>query len=386
MGSESLISGLKGTPHWMAPEVIKGQQSENGWGNADIWSVGCTVVEMLTAQMPWSIYPNPMAAMYHIANGERPPLPKEIESSIPPECKNFIFDCCCNVDPLKRSTVFALLEHPWLVQALESAAMADAEGSRTWLPGPIDFEKKYKKKAAPVNEKEVEKDKENEKDKKKEKEKDKKKEKDKEQKDTKKKKSRRKLPNTPSNGDVNDNNNDAPEMPARPAKRKDKNSERPLPVAAPPAIIEARPLNPGSKTERDTTALNSNQASPDVSLNSNVHSNSNSDSNSNTNTNTNTNMNTNTNTNTNPDDVNDLKRMMEEQNRKTLLLQQQIDQMEFQKNIQYQENIQKQAIQHQMEQQIIKQQQVQAHQALQAHHQQQQVSEPRAKRLLRRAK
>ena len=139
MGSESLISGLKGTPHWMAPEVIKGQQSENGWGNADIWSVGCTVVEMLTAQMPWSIYPNPMAAMYHIANGERPPLPKEIESSIPPECKNFIFDCCCNVDPLKRSTVFALLEHPWLVQALESAAMADAEGSRTWLPGPIDY-------------------------------------------------------------------------------------------------------------------------------------------------------------------------------------------------------------------------------------------------------
>ena len=71
LGHDSVVSGLKGTPHWMAPEVIKGQQGDSGWAEADVWSVGCTVIEMLTAQMPWSDYPNPMAAMYHIANGEK---------------------------------------------------------------------------------------------------------------------------------------------------------------------------------------------------------------------------------------------------------------------------------------------------------------------------
>ena len=42
---------LKGSPYWMAPEVIL----RSGHGKAaDIWSVGCCVVEMLTSNPPWS--------------------------------------------------------------------------------------------------------------------------------------------------------------------------------------------------------------------------------------------------------------------------------------------------------------------------------------------
>ena len=43
--------GLKGTPYFMAPEVL----SQNGkYGRkGDIWAVGCTMVQMLTGEPPW---------------------------------------------------------------------------------------------------------------------------------------------------------------------------------------------------------------------------------------------------------------------------------------------------------------------------------------------
>jgi serine/threonine protein kinase len=73
-GQEALQ--LRGTPQWMAPEVVN--QVEQGPAS-DIWSLGCTVLEMATGRPPWSQVSNPLAAMYRIGcTEELPELPASL--------------------------------------------------------------------------------------------------------------------------------------------------------------------------------------------------------------------------------------------------------------------------------------------------------------------
>jgi mitogen-activated protein kinase kinase kinase len=47
-----LSASLKGTPFYMAPEVVK-RTGHNQ--SADIWSFGCTIIEMLSGKAPWTL-------------------------------------------------------------------------------------------------------------------------------------------------------------------------------------------------------------------------------------------------------------------------------------------------------------------------------------------
>lgn len=78
---------MKGTPYWMAPEVIK--QSGHG-RQADIWSVACTVIEMATGKPPWSQYGSQVSAMFQIASSKGPPT---IPENLSAECKDFLYLC-----------------------------------------------------------------------------------------------------------------------------------------------------------------------------------------------------------------------------------------------------------------------------------------------------
>lgn len=102
-------STMVGTPYWMAPEVIT---EDVGYGlKADIWSVGCTVVEMLTGKPPWPEFNSMWAAIYHIANCKDKPsgIPEDLDD----DTDSFLTQCFeRNVE--LRPSVDMLLLHPFV--------------------------------------------------------------------------------------------------------------------------------------------------------------------------------------------------------------------------------------------------------------------------------
>ncbi|XP_019182894.1 PREDICTED: mitogen-activated protein kinase kinase kinase YODA-like [Ipomoea nil] len=99
---------LKGSPYWMAPELMQlGAQDNSNSDYAfaiDIWSLGCTIIEMMNGKPPWSEYEGP-AAMFKVLK-ETPPIP----DSLSPEGKDFL-QCCFRRNPAERPTASMLLEH-----------------------------------------------------------------------------------------------------------------------------------------------------------------------------------------------------------------------------------------------------------------------------------
>ena len=64
-------SNLKGTIKWMAPEVCLGS---GGSKASDVWSLGCTVVEMATADSPFPETNNQFSILFNIGMGKCEPL------------------------------------------------------------------------------------------------------------------------------------------------------------------------------------------------------------------------------------------------------------------------------------------------------------------------
>ncbi|KAK9146702.1 hypothetical protein Sjap_006605 [Stephania japonica] len=104
------ISGaksIKGTPYWMAPEVIL--QTGHSF-SADIWSVGCTIIEMATGKPPWSQQYQAVAVLFHIGTTKsHPPIPEHLSM----DAKDFL-QKCLQKEPNLRPTASELLQHPFV--------------------------------------------------------------------------------------------------------------------------------------------------------------------------------------------------------------------------------------------------------------------------------
>ncbi|KAJ5081519.1 hypothetical protein NUU61_009783 [Penicillium alfredii] len=104
-------SSVVGTPYWMAPEVIELSGATTA---SDIWSLGCTVIELLEGKPPYHNL-QPMPALFRIVNDDHPPLPQGAS----PAVKDFLMQCF-QKDPNLRVSARKLLKHPWIVNARRS--------------------------------------------------------------------------------------------------------------------------------------------------------------------------------------------------------------------------------------------------------------------------
>ncbi|XP_024980353.1 mitogen-activated protein kinase kinase kinase NPK1 [Cynara cardunculus var. scolymus] len=103
---------MKGTPYWMAPEVIL--QTGHSF-SADIWSVGCTVIEMATGKPPWSQQYQEVAALFHIGTTKaHPPIPDHLSA----EAKDFLLKCL-QKEPNLRPNASELLQHRFVTGEYE---------------------------------------------------------------------------------------------------------------------------------------------------------------------------------------------------------------------------------------------------------------------------
>mmetsp|Transcript_1064 Transcript_1064/g.3807 ORF Transcript_1064/g.3807 Transcript_1064/m.3807 type:complete len:1109 (+) Transcript_1064:54-3380(+) len=114
-----------GTPYWMAPEII---ELAGASPQSDIWSVGCTVIELLTGEPPYFDLA-PMPALFRIVQDDHPPLPPDVSSAL----KDFLMQCF-QKDPLLRINAQGLLKHPWV----RSGAKREKKAVAT--PVPTTFE------------------------------------------------------------------------------------------------------------------------------------------------------------------------------------------------------------------------------------------------------
>ncbi|XP_050132515.1 mitogen-activated protein kinase kinase kinase NPK1-like isoform X2 [Malus sylvestris] len=79
--------------------------------SADIWSVGCTVIEMATGKPPWSQQYQEVAVLFHIGTTKsHPPIPEHLSA----EAKDFLLKCL-EKEPCRRSSASELVQHPFVI-------------------------------------------------------------------------------------------------------------------------------------------------------------------------------------------------------------------------------------------------------------------------------
>jgi len=118
-------NSVVGTPYWMAPELIRGNNYDF---KVDVWSLGIMTREMAEGEPPYLEFP-PLRALFLLTTQGIPPLKDAYKWS--KEFNDFLA-LCLEKDTDKRPTAASLLSHPFLKKACNGLEFLKAvEASRT---------------------------------------------------------------------------------------------------------------------------------------------------------------------------------------------------------------------------------------------------------------
>eukprot|EP01130_Rhizamoeba_saxonica_P000660 TRINITY_DN10606_c0_g1_i1.p1 TRINITY_DN10606_c0_g1~~TRINITY_DN10606_c0_g1_i1.p1 ORF type:complete len:422 (+),score=132.41 TRINITY_DN10606_c0_g1_i1:31-1296(+) len=101
---------IVGTPYWMAPELIRGQDYDQ---KVDVWSLGIMIMEMAEGDPPYMDYP-PLRALFFITVKGIPPLREKDYWS--DEFTDFVAKSL-STDTGDRPSAAELLKHPYMASA-----------------------------------------------------------------------------------------------------------------------------------------------------------------------------------------------------------------------------------------------------------------------------
>lgn len=109
---------IQGSVYWMAPEVVKQTAFT---AKADVWSLGCCVVEMFTATHPWPQL-DQMQALFQIGLDKTPALPPDISQV----AVSFLHGTFV-LNHVERPSADELLHHAFVLQATGDGEMDGLE-------------------------------------------------------------------------------------------------------------------------------------------------------------------------------------------------------------------------------------------------------------------
>jgi len=117
ISSQLRSKNICGTPYWMAPEVISGQEYD---GKADIWSLGIVVIEMLDGEPPY-VQEEPIKALGLIVANGTPTVKNSFRLS--PALRDFLSGSL-EANPAKRLNAAQALQHGFMKSADSLVSLA----------------------------------------------------------------------------------------------------------------------------------------------------------------------------------------------------------------------------------------------------------------------
>ncbi|XP_044505055.1 mitogen-activated protein kinase kinase kinase 18-like [Mangifera indica] len=115
------VSGVpilpRGSPLWMAPEVVRGEYQGP---ESDVWSLGCTIIEMVTGRPAWEDFGVDTLTRIGFSK-ELPLFPVQLS-----EMDRDFVEKCLRREPCERWSCDQLLQHPFLHSVYNTATVTES--------------------------------------------------------------------------------------------------------------------------------------------------------------------------------------------------------------------------------------------------------------------